>query len=111
VSFPETFEAFLVEQELSGQALSPELEAILREDYERAKRAAMERNPRTLFRAPCRKGEYRYGVAIEDGDDLWLTLVVQRSKSGYYVLIPRVSSSDPHASWPERSCGQRATSW
>lgn len=35
-------------------------------------------------------GEYRYALALRDGDDLWLTLWVRRSRKGeFFVLIPR----------------------
>jgi hypothetical protein len=37
---------------------------------------------------------------IDDGKDQWITLCVKRSPKGeYFVLIPRDSSWDPHASY------------
>jgi hypothetical protein len=36
------------------------------------------------------QGEYRYALALRDGDDLWLTLWVRRSRKGeFFVMIPR----------------------
>ena len=101
MQFPETFEAFLAEQQIDAKALTPDTETIWREAYEAAKRAAKEHDAAALFRAPCRKGEYRYAVAIDDGTKLWLTLVIRRSPGGdCYVLVPRDSTPwNPHASY------------
>jgi hypothetical protein len=46
-------------------------------------------------------GEYRYGVAVRDGANLWLTLWVRRSRTGeFFVMIPRGDSEwDAHTSY------------
>jgi hypothetical protein len=99
--FPDTFEAYLKQQQLDAQRLAEEVEVILRRDYERRKSAVLAHDVRSMFRTPCAPGEYRYAVAIEDGADLWLTLVAKRSPGGhYYVLIPRGCGRwNPHASY------------
>jgi hypothetical protein len=99
--FPDTFEAWLKQQQLDARP-PEEVEVILRREYERRKAAAMAHDVRALFRKPCRAGEFRYAVAIEDGADLWLTLVAVRraARGDCYVLIPRDSSPwNPHASY------------
>jgi hypothetical protein len=46
-------------------------------------------------------GEYRYAVAIRDGDDLWLTLWIRRSPRGeFFVFQPRGERDwNPHFSY------------
>lgn len=46
-------------------------------------------------------GEYRYGVAVRDGDNLWLTLWIRRSRKGeFFVMLPRGDSDwDAHTSY------------
>src|ERR1700729_2361442 len=99
--FLDTFESFLKQQQLDEEPLTPEAEFILRAEYERRRRVAMAHDPTTLFRQPCKAGEYRYAVAIADGADLWLTLVVRRGPRGdCFVLVPRDSTPwNPHASY------------
>jgi hypothetical protein len=98
--FLDTFESFL-KQQFGTHPLPEGAEAVMRPEYERRKADAMARDVRALFRKPCRAGEFRYAVAIEDGADLWLTLVVGRRAPGgdCYVLIPRDSPWNPHASY------------
>ncbi len=50
---------------------------------------------------PTRSGEYRYAVAVRDGEHLWLTLWVQWSRIGeVFVNVPRADSRwNPHASY------------
>ena len=46
-------------------------------------------------------GEYRYAVAVRDGNDLWLTLWVRcwPEKGEFFVLHPHANSAwDPHSS-------------
>jgi hypothetical protein len=99
--FLDTFESFLKQQQLDTVPRPEEAEVILRRDYDRRKRAFTAHDVRALFRKACRAGEYRYAVAIEDGPDLWLTLVVRRSPGGdCYVLVPRDSTPwNPFASY------------
>ena len=53
-----------------------------------------------FFNQPCPAGEHRYAVAIEDGADLRLALVVRRSRKGeYFVLMPRDGDWNLHASY------------
>jgi hypothetical protein len=46
-------------------------------------------------------GEFRYAVAVPEGDNLWLTTWVRRAAKGdVYVLIPRTDGVwNPHASY------------
>jgi hypothetical protein len=46
-------------------------------------------------------GEHRYAVAVREGDDLWLTLWVRRSRKGeFFVMVPRGDRNwDPHTSY------------
>ncbi|SRR6266702_4356386 len=50
---------------------------------------------------PLRSDEYRYAVALRDGDDLWLTLWIKRDPKGdVYVLVPRTDGGwDAHTSY------------
>jgi hypothetical protein len=51
-----------------------------------------------MKRAP---NEYRYAVAIREGDKLWVTLRVRRSAKGeFFVCVPRADGKwDPHVSY------------
>jgi hypothetical protein len=99
--FLDTFESFLRHQQLDGRPLGPEVEPVLRTEYERQKSMFMAHDPATLYRTPCKVGEFRYAVAISDGSDSWLTLVTRRAPRGdCYVLIPRDTTPwNPHASY------------
>lgn len=46
-------------------------------------------------------GEHRYAVAVRDGDGLWLTLWVRRSRRGaFFVMVPRGDRDwDVHTSY------------
>jgi hypothetical protein len=50
---------------------------------------------------PLVLGEYRYAVALREGNDLWLTLWVRRSPKGeFFVMLPRGDHGwDPHTSY------------
>src|SRR5690349_21771368 len=54
-----------------------------------------------LMKLRATPGEHRYGVAIRDGADLWLTLWVRRSSKGeFFVFLPRGDRGwNPHASY------------
>ena len=58
--FPDTFEAYLKQEQLDAQRLAEEVEVILRRDYERRKSAVLAHDVRSMFRTPCAAGEYRY---------------------------------------------------
>ena len=48
---------------------------------------------------PVSKGEHRHAVAVREASQLWLTLWVRRSRSGIFVMVPRVDRKwDPHTS-------------
>ena len=97
----ETFEDWLRYQHLHGQPLPVEAESSLRAAYEHTKKAAEAHDVTAVVRRPPRSGEYRYGIAIEDDGQLWLTLWVKRSPNGeYFICYPRGRGTwNPHASY------------
>jgi hypothetical protein len=99
--FPDTFEAYLKQQQLDAQRLAEEVEVILRRDYERRKSAVLAHDVRYMSSKPCPAGQYRYAVAIEDDTTLWLTLWVKRNPRGEcIVLYPRGRGTwNPHATY------------
>jgi hypothetical protein len=53
-----------------------------------------------MFSKPCPPNEHRYGIALEDGTELRLGLVIRRSPKGeYFIMYPRDAESNPHASY------------
>jgi hypothetical protein len=95
-----TFEGFLKYQGVPTTSTSAELE-MWRGYFDEAKRLH-ETSPKVgLMRLQPVPGEQKYGVAIRDGSDLWLTLWVRCSRKGeIFIMYPRGNRDwDPHASY------------
>lgn len=97
----DTFENWLKYQQFGDlEGLPEDGAAILRGMYERDRNTAMAQDVHAVVKRPCRAGEFRYAIAIEDGTSLWLTLWIRRSPKGeYFVLYPGRGFMDPHASY------------
>lgn len=96
----DTFEDWLKHQGFVVEGTPEDLVTRWRADFESGKVRRMAARSAVFFNQPCPAGEYRYAVAIEDGADLRLALVVRRSRKGeYFVLMPRDGDWDPHASY------------
>ena len=97
-----SFEAWLGYQQLDLRGQSDEVVAGLRRAFESAQSAAATARASVMFREPCPSDEHRYAIALEDGSDLRLVLVIRRSPKGeYFVIYPRDRDSNPHASYHE----------
>jgi hypothetical protein len=94
-----TFDGWLRYQVLSPS--SPEELAEWRLVFEEARRRADTAPKVGLMKLQPVPGEYRYAVALRDGNDLWLTLWVRRSRRGeYFIMMPRGDRDwDPHTSY------------
>jgi hypothetical protein len=55
-------------------------------------------------------GEQKYGVALQDGSDLWLTMWVRCSPKGeIFLMYPRAAAGNPHASYHvDGTCHQKS---
>lgn len=96
----DTFEGWLKHQQLDLQGQPEEMVAIARVAFESAKASRADARSAVAFNQPCPAGEYRYAVAIEDGADLRLALVIRRSrKAECFILYPRDGEWDPHSSY------------
>ena len=96
--FPD-FNAWLRGQQFDLDSLTPELLDVLRRDHATIRKMAAAQDPKAVVRTPPPPGEFRYAVANEDADGLWLTLWGRRSAQGeYFVLYPRGQGDwNPHA--------------
>lgn len=53
-----------------------------------------------LMKLPPVPGEYRYGVAVREGPDLWLALWVRRSVDELFAMLPRGNpKTNAHATY------------
>lgn len=97
----DTFDDWLKYQKIDLQGQSEDAVLSLRGMYEHSREEFMEHDVHAVVRTPPRAGEYRYAVAIEDGEKLWLTFWVRRSSKGdCIVLYPRgPGTRNPHASY------------
>jgi hypothetical protein len=96
----DTFDGWLKHQGFVVEGTPEELVIRWRAEFESGKARRVAARSAVFFNQPCPAGEYRYAVAIEDGADLRLALVVRRSRKGeYFVLMPRDGDWNPHASY------------
>jgi hypothetical protein len=96
-----TFDGYLGYQGIDPASLTPEQLDEWRAFYEDARAHRKATPPVGLMKIRAVPGEHRYGVVVEDGQDLWLALWVRRSLKGeYFVVIPRAEKGwDPHTSY------------
>jgi hypothetical protein len=94
-----TFEGWLRYQAVSP-ATADELE-VWRRLFDEARRRSATAPKVGLMKFQPVPGEYRYGVALRNEGDLWLTLWVRRSRKGeFFVMMPRGDRDwDPHTSY------------
>jgi len=98
-----TFDGWLKFQAIDLAALTEDGRAEVREMFDAAvKRREIARKVGRM-KLKTQPGEYRYAVAVREGDDLWLTLWVKRSSKGeFFVFQPRGDRDwDPHSSLHE----------
>jgi transcriptional regulator with XRE-family HTH domain len=96
----DTFEGWLKHQGFVVEGTPADLVSRWRADFESGKARREVARSAVFFNQPCPAGEYRYAVAIEDGAELRLALVVRRSRKGeYFILMPRDGDWNPHASY------------
>jgi hypothetical protein len=97
---PDAFDDWLRAHQIDSRELTDEAAASLRRAFDAVQLAIDDARSSTMFGKPCPQGEQRHAIAIEDGDDLRLGLVIRRSKRGeIFILIPRGSEWDPHSSY------------
>jgi len=95
-----TFEGWLRYQAVDPVVLMPDELAMWRGYFDEDRQRA-ECSPKVglmkLRRVP---GEQKYGVALRDGSELWLTMWVRCSLKGeVFVMYPRAEAGNPHASY------------
>jgi hypothetical protein len=97
----DNFEAWLLSaQGIAADSLTPEQLALFRQDFCKAVRLAANWSAQPAPSRSLRKNDRRYAVAIQDGGDLGLTFWIRRSAKGeIFLLYPRDSETDPHASY------------
>jgi len=95
-----TFESFLKYQAVDPAILTPDELAMWRGFFDDAARRR-ESSPKVgLMKLRPAPGEQKYGVALRDGSELWLTMWVRCSPKGeIFVMCPRADSGNPHASY------------
>ena len=95
-----TFEGWIKYQAFDLAALTDEERASVREMFDAAVNRRETARKVGRMKLKTRPGEYRYAVAVREGDDLWLTLWVRRSPKGeFFIFQPRGDRDwDPHAS-------------
>ena len=97
----DTFEGWIRYQGIDMAALPPEQQTIWRKVFDdKQARVAATRKIGLMKLRPLQAGEHRYGVAVEDANELWLVLWIRRSPKGeFFVMVPRDSNWDPHTSY------------
>ncbi len=96
-----TFDLWLKYQAIDASTLTAEDLAMWRTTFEEGRRRSAA-NPKVgLMKLLPVAGEHRYAVALRDGDDLWLTLWVRRSRKGEFFVMHPVGDRDwdPHTSY------------
>jgi hypothetical protein len=96
-----TFEGWLRYQSIDLTALTPQELETWRRFFEEVRMAALASPKLGRMKFKPIPNEYRYGVAIRKGDDLWLTLWVKRSAKGeFFSFVPRADGRwNPHVSY------------
>jgi hypothetical protein len=95
-----TFEGFLKYQAVDPAMLTPDELAMWRGFFDETARLR-ESSPKVgLMKLRQAPGEQKYGVALRDGAELWLTMWVRCSPKGeIFVMYPRADAGNPHASY------------
>lgn len=94
-----TFEGWLRYQAVPTTSTPEEIKE-WRAIFDDVKRASESIAKIGRIKLPPTIGEQRYGVAIRDGSDLWLTMWIKCAPKGdIYVMYPRADGSNPHASY------------
>jgi hypothetical protein len=95
-----TFQGWLKAQKIDLLGQPDETVASLRRAFEKVLLDIARARQSVMFSEPCPGDEHRYAIALEDGSDLRLVLVIRRSAKGeYFIVYPRDRDSDPHASY------------
>jgi len=96
-----TFEGWLKYQAVDAATAAPEERSMLRSAFEEARERSARMPKVGLMKLAPVPGEHRYGVAVRDGSNLWLTLWLRRSRKGeFFVMVPRGDRDwDPHTSY------------
>ena len=96
----QTFEGFLKYQAVDPAKLTLDELAMWRDYFDEANRSRESSSKVGLMKLRPAPGERKYGVALRDGSELWLTMWVRCSPKGeIFVMYPRVDSGNPHASY------------
>src|SRR5207248_1412283 len=98
----DTFDGWCRYQAIDPKAVTPETVAEWRNVFEETREAALSTPKVGLMKfKPLAPGEFRYGVAIRNGDERWLTFWIRRSAKGeFFLMMPRGATGwDPHASY------------
>jgi hypothetical protein len=95
-----TFEGYLKYQAVDPAVLTPDELAMWRGYFDEAVQRR-ESSPKVgLMMLRPAPGEQKYGVALQTGADLWLTMWVRCSPKGeIFVMYPRADAGNPHASY------------
>jgi hypothetical protein len=96
----QTFEGWLRYQGVSPSSPADELE-VWRRLFDEMRHCRATAPKVGLMKFQPVPGEYRYGVALGNEGDLWLTLWVRRSRKGeFFVMVPRGDRDwNPHTSY------------
>jgi hypothetical protein len=85
-----TFEGFLKYQAVDPAMLTPDELAMWRGFFDEAVRLRESSSKVGLMKLRQAPGEEKYGVALRDGSELWLTMWVRCSAKGeIFVMYPR----------------------
>ena len=96
----DTFEGWLKHHQYDVQGQPSDIVARWRTEFDAGQARRKAARSAFCFTKPCPSGEHRYAIAIEDGSDLRLPLVVRRSPKGeIFVLYLRDGGWNPHASY------------
>jgi hypothetical protein len=95
-----TFGGFLKYQAVDPEVLTPDELAMWRGYFDEAMQLR-ESSPKVgLMKLRAVPGEQKYGLALRDGSELWLTMWVRCSPKGeIFVMYPRADAGIPHASY------------
>lgn len=96
-----TFEGWSRYQAINLSTLTEEQLATWRGFFDEARRRS-EANPKVgLMKLQPVPGEFKYAVAVREGDGLWLVLWVRRSPKGEFFVMKPIGDRewDPHTSY------------
>lgn len=97
----DTFEGWLHYQAVDATKLGAADRALWEGIFREVKQRAADTSKVGRMQLRAVPNEYRYAVAIEDGESLWLTLWVRRSPKGeFFIMLPRGDREwNPHTSY------------